>query len=57
MSSANSQVPNSDARGMSLMNIKNSNGPRTLPWGTPHSIRSSADTLSSMRVNCFRFVR
>ena len=38
MSSANSKVKNLVAFGRSLMNKRNSRGPKTLPCGTPHSI-------------------
>ena len=35
VSSANNHVPRSDAWGMSFIKIRNSSGPRTLPWDTP----------------------
>ena len=52
-SSAKSQVIKLEADGRSFMKIRKSSGPRTLPWGTPHSMRHSADKQPSMRVSCF----
>mgnify|MGYP003315167793 CR=1 FL=1 len=51
MSSANNRVKKSVEEGRSLINIRKSNGPSTLPWGTPQVISRKGEFLPSMLTN------
>ena len=49
VSSAKRHVEQNEVEfGMSLMKIRNSRGPRTLPWGTPDRTGSNSDELPSI---------
>ena len=54
VSSAKSRqrVPVCTCSGMSLIYNKNSNGPMTVPWGTPETTASSLDRTPSTRTDC-----
>ena len=57
MSSANSNVKNSDERGKSFIYSKNNRGPKMDPWGTPKEISKSGLDLSLIDTNCLRVPR
>ena len=42
---------------MSLMNMRNRIGPRTVPWGTPLIIRAIRNRVPSTTTNWVLFVR
>ena len=41
--------------GRSLTLIRNNNGPKIEPWGTPYSITNSEELKLAMETNCFCF--
>ena len=43
--------------GKSLMKIKKSKGPNTLPWGTPHVTGTISDFTELTDTYCFLFLR
>ena len=38
------------------MYIKNNNGPKTVPWGTPDVVTTGADDAPSITTDCVRCV-
>ena len=48
---------NCDEFGRSLMQIKNSSGPRTDPWGTPQDMLGREEGWPLIETNCLRLLR
>merc|ERR1712139_744182 len=57
VSSAKRIVKNSEALGRSFIRIRNSIGPKMLPWGTPQLSSNRLDNFPFMEVHCCRPVK